>query len=113
MKKIVKQVEDDMWLELFKTNLHLQLEADQKYLEHMRLYLDCLNEMIKNKEHDEPLSIFKKKHQKWEEELDELQMKLCDGYAKLGHEFSEQQEFYRRLRGLDNKEKKGKKKTQE
>lgn len=109
MKSAVKQCEDEMWFELFKTTLHLQLEADQQYLDHMRLYLDFLNEMIKNKEHDEPLSIFKKRHKIWEDELDELQMKLCDGYAKLGHEFTEQQEFYYKLRGLDKKDKKAKK----
>lgn len=113
MKSAVKKCEDDMWFELFKTTLHLQLEADQQYIEHMRLYIDFLTQMVKNKQHDEPLPFFKKRHKLWEDEVEELEMRLCDAYEKIGKEFMEQQEFYHKLRGSDKEEKKSKKKNQD
>ena len=106
MAKTVKSVEDDMWLELFKTNLEMEVKTHETIVEHLRLQIEFLKEMIKNKEYDEPWVIFKKKHKQWEEEVDELEKKLCDAYAEIGKEFSEQTDFYRKLKGTDKKSKK-------
>ena len=113
MKNQVKSIEDDMWLELFKTTLTYTMDADKHYLEMLRVQIEYLQEMVKLKYHDEPWKILKTAHKKWEEEVDELEMQLCHAYENIGQEFFEQQEFYHKLKGDGKKEKKATKKAQD
>ncbi len=89
---------DEALVKLFKASLDYSIASDKIYVDFLQHQIDYKKKLIEFKANEEPLKLFKKAHKKWEVELDELEKDLCDAYEKLGKEFSEQQEFYHKLK---------------
>ena len=89
---------DEAFVECFKASLDYCIESDRIYTEFLNNQIKFHEKLVKMKAQEEPMKIFKKAHKKWENELDELEKQLCDSYEKLGKEFSDQQEFYHKLK---------------
>lgn len=58
-------------------------EADQLYLDSLFIREKLLRSELASKYQDEPLAFFKKKHQAWEREIQELDSELASIYKKV------------------------------
>lgn len=105
MKKVpssvVKDFEEDMLLEIFKSTLDYTMKSDREYLDYLRTKIEFLEARLKAKEYDEPWKLLKKKHKAWEEDVDAKFKDLCDAYENFGKEFYDQINFYNKLKGKD------------
>lgn len=93
-----KLTTDEALYKVFEASLEYSVATDKLHTDFLKKQIEFHEQLVKFKAEEEPLKIFKKAHKKWEQELDELERQLCDSYEKLGKEFTEQQEFYRKLK---------------
>ena len=89
--------EEQAIIDFFKLSLEYIDASDKLYIQHLSTKEKMLREMLYFKYEEEPFSFFKKAHQKWEMEIDDLEKQLHDIYLKFEVFFQEQQEFYKKL----------------
>jgi len=97
-KKQNKFTEEEAFVEVFKSCLDYIHKTDELDLKIIENDIKFIQQEIKFKEDEEPLKFFKKAHNKWESELEELELKLANTYKKLNDEIVSQIEFYKKLK---------------
>ncbi len=89
---------NDALFELFKSSLDFTIKSDKLDIEAIQHEISYHEQLVKWKLEEEPISFFKKAHNKWKAELDELENQLANSYKKLESTLKEQHDFYNQLR---------------
>ena len=89
---------DQALVKAFELGLKVIEESDRLYLKSLDMQDKRIKMELYSKYDNEPLKLFKKKHKKWEDEIEDLESQLQSIYKKAEDLFVENQEFYKKLR---------------
>lgn len=89
---------DQALVKAFELGLKGIEESDRLYLKSLDMQEKRIKMELYSKYDNEPLKLFKKKHKKWEDEIEDLESQLQSIYKKAEDLFVENQEFYKKLR---------------
>lgn len=89
--------EGQVLVKSFELGLKNKELADKMYLEALHKKEELIRMELCFKYDEEPLKIFKKRHKKWQDEIDALDSQLMDIYKKGEELFLENHEFYKEL----------------
>ncbi len=78
---------NDVLDKIVELGLHQCREQSNLYMEHLNNKYSFLSKMYESKLREEPLSIFKKSHKKWEDELHDIENKMNDTLKSMDEEF--------------------------